>query len=173
MAILQATPNRQLGITVMNKALFYADLCALRDRGKSITRSGYIALPQGPMLNHYERALVRDLDRHGLAEQVPDGWEKPLIVRCELKTFTELTDEEVGIAQFVARKIHGKTATWVSEYSHENTAWQRSFRAGAGTKIDLMIALQQVVEDDAWIEAEDDATAAALKAAERDHGRPF
>jgi len=174
MAILQATPEKRLGITVLNKALFYADLCALRDCGQTVTRSGYVALPQGPVLNHYERAIVRDLETRGLAEQTKDGWEKPLIVRCEVPSFSLLSREEVGIAQLVARKIHARTATWVSEYSHENAAWQRAFRSGVGSKLDLIIALQQVIEDDPWLEAEDDEhVAKAFVAAETDGGVPF
>jgi hypothetical protein len=151
MAILQATPSGQLGITVMNKALFYADLCALRDLGETITRSGYIALPQGPVLNHYERSLIKKLERLGFAEQTTDGWEKPLVARQKADPYELLTDEEVGIAQLVSRKIHGKSAAWVSEYSHENEAWISAFRAGTGTNINLLIALQQVIEDDPWV----------------------
>jgi len=157
MAILQATPAGQLGITVMNKALFYADLCALRDLGATITRSGYIALPQGPVLNHYERSLVQKLDRLGLAEQTTDGWEKPLVARNKVDPFELLSTEEVGIAQLVARKIHGKSAAWVSEFSHENDAWISAFRAGTGTSINMVIALQQVIEDDPWMTACDDS----------------
>lgn len=174
MAILQATPSRQLGITVMNKALFYADVCALRDTGQTITRSGYIALPQGPVLNHYERALIRDLERRGLAEQVTEGWEKPLVARRELDRFDLLSPEEVGIAQLVARKIHVKTAAWVSDYSHENDAWERAFRQGTGSAIDMIIALQQVLDDDPWlVEAEDPRVERLMSEAGNDPGVPF
>ncbi|MEO6594917.1 MAG: type II toxin-antitoxin system antitoxin SocA domain-containing protein [Planctomycetota bacterium] len=174
MAILQATADRQLGITVMNKALFYADLCGLRDTGHLITQSGYIALPQGPVVNHYERALVRDLDRLGLAEQTTDGWEKPLVVRCELDRYEALSKEEVGIAQLVARKIHRKTAAWVSDYSHENDGWIRAFRQGTGSGIDMIIALQQIMENDPWLDtAEDEAVQSALTAATDEPGVPF
>ena len=65
MAILQATDQGRLGITVLNKALFYADLAALRDLGKTLTGSGYVAIPNGPVVNHYERAVVRDLGSIG------------------------------------------------------------------------------------------------------------
>lgn len=174
MAILQATPEKQLGITVMNKALFYADLCALRDLGETITRSGYIALPQGPVLNHYERSLVKKLDALRLAEQVREGWEKPLIARKELESFTLLTAEEVGIAQLVARKIHSKTATWVSEYSHENDAWQQAFRARTGTSISMVLAMQQVLEEDPWLDEElDEDLRHVMKVAEQETGVPF
>lgn len=174
MAILQATAARQLGITVLNKALFYADLCALRDLGETITRSGYVALPQGPVLNHYERALIRRLDRLGLAEQTTDGWEKPLVVRCELDSYEMLSREEVGIAQLVARKIHGKTASWVSDYSHENAGWISAFRQRTGSSIDLLVALQQILEDDPWMDgAEDPVVTQTLASAADDVGVPF
>lgn len=174
MAILQATPERQLGITVMNKALFYADLCALRDLGGTITRAGYVALPQGPVLNHYERSLVKKLDALRLAEQIRDGWEKPLIVRKELDSFTLLTPDEVGIAQLVARRIHSKTAAWVSEYSHENEAWQLAFRQQTGAPISMTIAMQQVLEEDPWMDTEpDEIFRSVIAAAENETGVPF
>ena len=174
MAILQATPARQLGITVMNKALFYADLCALRDLGDTITRVGYIALSQGPVLNHYERSLVRKLDSLRLAEQTREGWEKPLIARKEIEHFALLTPDEVGIAQLVARKIHGRTAAWVSDYSHENEAWQQAFRAGTGTAISMVLAMQQVLDADPWLEAEpDDGFRDAMAGADLETGVPF
>jgi hypothetical protein len=174
MAVLHATAGGQLGITVMNKALFYADLCGLRDTGQTITRSGYVALPQGPVLNHYERSLVRALEQLGLAEQTTDGWEKPLVLRCALKGYETLSDEEVGIAQLVARKIQHKSAGWVSDYSHENEGWIRAFRQGTGSSIDMIIALQQVIENDPWLDdADDQEFLKVMKTAATDPGVPF
>ena len=174
MAILQATPAGQLGITVMNKALFYADLCALRNLGETITRVGYFALPQGPVLNHYERSLVKLLERLGLAEQTMDGWEKPLVARRRADPFELITDEEVGIAQLVSRRVHGKSAAWVSDYSHENEAWISAFRAGTGTSINMISALQQVIEDDPWVDEPADAEVTrVLNRASADDGVPF
>ncbi|MCB1745201.1 MAG: SocA family protein [Gammaproteobacteria bacterium] len=174
MAILQATPLRQLGITVVNKALFYADLCALRDLGETMTGSGYIALPQGPVVNHYERSLVKSLEHLGLAEQTTEGWEKPLVVRRSLRTFETLTDDQVGIAELVSRKIQGKSATWVSEYSHENDAWITAFRTGTGSPINMIAAMQQILEDDRWLTEDDDSwTGSSFSDAIDDQGVPF
>jgi uncharacterized phage-associated protein len=174
MAILQATPGKRLGITVLNKALFYAELCTLRDTGQPLTGFDFLALPQGPVLAHYERALVRALEKNGLAEQAADGWEKPVLVRRAMEKFDHLTAEERGIAELVARKIHDKSATWVSEYSHENLAWQHAFRIGVGTRIDMDVALQQVVEDDPWMDEDVDAVVEeSFKVAEQDTGVPF
>jgi hypothetical protein len=175
MAILQATSHQQLGITVLNKALFYADLCALRDIGHSLTGSGYIALPQGPVLNHYERALVRALESNGYAEQLREGVMRPMIVRQQLANYEHLGDEELGIARLVARKIEAKTAAWVSDYSHENLAWQSAFRDRTGAPIDMHLALQQVIEADPWLDEDDGPSevADALTAAADDEGVPF
>lgn len=174
MAVLVATPDRRLGITVLNKALFYADLCALRDVGQTVTRSGYIALPQGPVLNHYERAIVRTLEALGWAEQTKDGMEKPMIVRSEPEGFSLLSKDEVGITQLVSRKIHHRTASWVSDYSHENKAWEIAFREKTGAPINLMLAMQQVLEDDPWMSKRDDSELiACLQSAEKDTGVPF
>ncbi len=174
MAILQTTVQGRLGITVLNKALFYADLAALRDLGETLTGCGYVAIPNGPVVNHYERAVVRELTRRGLAEQLQEGWEKPVLVRRQVTKFECLDLEKLGIAQLVARKIQARSATWVSEYSHENPGWDAAFRAGAGTPIDLNIALLQIIEDDPWIDAAADTTVdAALQAAGDDDGVPF
>jgi hypothetical protein len=114
MAILQATVHGRLGITVWNKALCCADLAALRDRDRTLTGSGYVAIPNGPVVNHYERAVVRALVQSGLAEQLEDGWEKPVLLRRQLTRFAHLDDEQIGIAQLVARKIVVRQAdrTW-------------------------------------------------------------
>ena len=174
MAILQATDQGRLGITVLNKALFYADLAALRDLGKTLTGSGYVAIPNGPVVNHYERAVVRDLVRRGLAEQLEDGWEKPVLARRQITSFAHLDDEQLGIAQLVARKIQARSATWVSDYSHDNPGWEAAFRVRSGTSIDLNLALLQIVDEDPWIDESDDpGVAAALLAAQGDDGVPF
>ncbi len=173
MAILQATSHGRLGITVLNKALFYADLRALRDLGHALTDSGFIALPQGPVVNHYERALVRDLDRLRLAEQLPDGLLKPLVVREQIRDFKLLSPEEVGIAQLVGRVIQARSAAWVSDYSHENLAWQHAFRGGVGSPIDMGIAMQQILDDDPWLDEDSPAVENTLHEAVADPGVPF
>ena len=58
MALLQGAPDSQLNIVVLNKALFYLDLIALRDFGRTITGERYVALPQGPMVADYARKIV-------------------------------------------------------------------------------------------------------------------
>ncbi|MBM4061404.1 MAG: DUF4065 domain-containing protein [Planctomycetes bacterium] len=174
MAILQAAPDRRLGFSVLNRTLFYADLCALRDLGKPITGSDFVALPQGPVLRDCARVLVEELDRAGLAEQVVEGQENAVIARGEIAEFTLLSSEEVGIVRLVARTIHGRTAAWVSEYSHENEAWQVAFRAGTGSKIDRILAMQQVVEEDPWVgEPPDGTVEACMEASATENGVPL
>src|SRR4029078_3810977 len=80
MALLQATPDQQMNIVVLNKALFYLDLAALRDVAHVRPDQKYLALPMGPVLDKYERRIIRDLERAGLARQVEEGMAKPVPV---------------------------------------------------------------------------------------------
>src|SRR4051812_10790778 len=89
MAVLQATPERQLKIVVLNKALFYLDLLALRDLGETVTGQEYVALPQGPVLDNYRTTLVNALTASGYAEQLhvrswPDGHLAKPIRACKI-----------------------------------------------------------------------------------------
>ena len=61
MAILQNVPSHRLNIVLVNKALFYADLYALREFGKTITATAYLGLPQGPVVANYPKRVVSAL----------------------------------------------------------------------------------------------------------------
>lgn len=61
MALLQASPRQQLNVVVLNKALFYLDLHALRDYGTTVTDQEYVALPQGPVVDSYKEILIKPL----------------------------------------------------------------------------------------------------------------
>src|SRR5437773_2192449 len=90
MALLQASPRQQLNIVVLNKALFYLDLHALRDLGKTVTDQEYVALPQGPVVDSYKNILIKPLVEGGMAEQLREAageytW-KPLRVKTPITT---------------------------------------------------------------------------------------
>jgi len=88
MALLQGAPAGQLNIVVLNKALFYTDLLALRDFGQTITQERYVALPQGPVIDNYAGKIVRALDAAGLAEQIEVGLAKPVRSRIRSRSST-------------------------------------------------------------------------------------
>ena len=161
MAVLQATPERQLKIVVLNKALFYLDLMVLRDFGNVITDQEYVALPQGPVVNEYKTALIGALTRSKLVEQLQlDGDKaKPIRVVKPLDRFECLNASELRLAEKVGASFSTLTSMAVSAFSHANPGWMmahRNFVEGRpAPKINMRLALQQLCddEDEAWLDA--------------------
>lgn len=170
-AVLQSVPSHSLNIVNVNKALFYADLVALRDMGSSITQSAYLALRAGPVVASYDKRVVGGMQRRGWAQQQTAGREKPLTLTGGPTSLPLLTPPQLAILQDVAKSVASQSASTVSAYSHDNPAWQHSIaqgiHAGRGpVKINMMLAMQQLLDDEAWLcapasEAELQAFAAA------------
>jgi hypothetical protein len=85
MALLLHAPDRSLNIVVLNKALFYLDLSALRDLGVTVTGQRYFALPQGPIVGKYDKKIVDRLEKLGWAKQLQVGNAKPMKVLAEIE----------------------------------------------------------------------------------------
>lgn len=85
------------------KYLWYADMTAFRDLGRSITGATYAALPMGPQLNNY-RDLVDEILKADPAQTQP------------------LTAREEAIVAAVARKFPTNKA--VFDASHREAIWQ-------------------------------------------------
>ncbi|MEZ6115837.1 MAG: Panacea domain-containing protein [Pirellulaceae bacterium] len=153
-AILRSAPSNELNIVVLNKALFYVDLVALRDHGNTLTENSYIALENGPVVAKYPQRLIKPLAEARIAEQV-DRWNgaKPLVL---IKS-QEPPDFLVPHLDTINR-VTGYFATMTSEaaskYSHLNPGWRMAWRSSSETgqpcPINMLIALQQIVEDDLW-----------------------
>lgn len=173
MAVLQAAPAGQLNIVVLNKALFYLDLLALRDLGRLVTDQTYVALPNGPVVDQYKDVLIAPLKEAHLAEQLLDGgMAKPLRVLRSLEVYTALTASEARIASVIGAGFNSFTSITVSSYSHDNPGWIAARRHAVdgrpAPRIDMRLALQQLVDDDvdSWIDDPlDDSTRAACEAA--------
>src|SRR5437899_4638546 len=150
-----------LHITSLNKALFYADLHALVQTGRPITSTAYIALPAGPVIAKYQQRLVSALEEAGLAEQdVTDDSSKPMYLTGN-PTRKLVAEEHVGILRSAGEWARSKTATQLSDYSHDNPGWMVAYENGlkAGRPalaINLRIAIQQLVDDDPWMSTADD-----------------
>jgi hypothetical protein len=61
------------------------------------------------------------------------------------------------VSSFVARK----TASQISDLSHDNPGWRLAFDKGQGReqraeRINMLVAMQQIVEHDPWLDAEPD-----------------
>jgi hypothetical protein len=169
MAVLQATPERQLNITVLMKALFYLDLCALRDFGSTVTEQNYIALPQGPVVESYQSTIVRPLTEAGLAEWLIIGQSKPLRVLRSTDNYQHLSAPELSLAAKTGAQFGPLTSMFVSRQSHDNPGWQVAFRGYVegkpAVKINMLLAMQQLHEPDEddieWMNAPLDEAALA------------
>jgi len=159
-AALAVAPNRCLNITVLNKALFYIDLYSLRDFGKTITGSTYIALKMGPVVAKYPKKLVFALETAHLAHQEVslDDDSKPIILNEGVVANSFNTETHALIVQVTQGMLSQlETSTKCSEYSHENIGWLIAWNEGGAKNlsprpIDMNIALQQIVEADSWID---------------------
>ncbi len=153
-AILRCAPNNELNIVVLNKALFYVDLVSLRDYGNTLTENTYIALENGPVVAKYQQRLVKPLAEARIAEQV-DRWDgaKPLVL-IDPQEPAEFLSPHLDTIHRVTEHFSKLTSEAASDYSHLNPgwsiAWQSSGKSGKPFPINMMIALQQIIEDDPW-----------------------
>ncbi len=156
-AILAAAPSRRMNTVVLNKALFYLDLAALRDFGEVVTQSPFIALEQGPVVAQYPKRLIKPLEDAGIAVQEEHGMAKPICLKRELQNGAGFMDEPlVDLAGKIACWMGQQTSGSVSEYSHENPGWKLAYDQGLGGegkahRINLLIAMQQIVDTDPWL----------------------
>ena len=153
-ALLLAARNQELNIVILNKCIFYLDLVALRDNGKAITENTFIALENGPVVAKYDKRLVRELDRREVATEV-DDWSgrKPLklIEPQSLPSYLQGFKKEIQrIANYFS------SSRDASEFSHQNLGWKlawdaRKEQGGRPVPINMLIAMQQVLQDDPWL----------------------
>lgn len=140
----------------LNKALFYFDLACLRDYGKTFTRDTYVALDNGPVVEDYQTRLIALLEKSGLAKQEADGDARPIRLLSQ-PVFKKLTPKIQDLAGKVSRWRSRKTSRELSNYSHENLGWIIAYRnarqpSGRAQVIDMHIAMQQILDDDPWMD---------------------
>lgn len=156
-AVLNVAPNRRLKVVILNKALFYLDLAALRDRGETITRNSYIALKNGPVVARYTERLVGQMEARGIGKQVSE-WNgaQPIVLESCPTHFRYMDGDAMATVAAVTSYFATKNSRQASDYSHDNPGWQLAWneflRTGKPGAIDMHIALQQIVEDDPWME---------------------
>lgn len=173
MALLQSAPGGQLNIVLLNKALFYLDLAALRDTGETLTGATYVAIENGPVIARYQERLVRQLEKAGLARQETDGRARPIHAIKSIAEFKYLDASLLSLAEKVARWVSDWTSVGLSVRSHKNPGWQIAWESGlkqagkAAQPIDMSIALQEFSDDDEWL-AEPLSAELAAEAAKAD-----
>ena len=156
-AVLNAAPLRRLNTVVLNKALFYLDLASLRDRGQTVTGNSFIAIQQGPVVAKYPQRLISQLQDRGIARQISE-WDgsKPVLLENCPSHFEYIDADTLLLANAVTSYFAEGTSRQASEYSHENPGWRLAWnqyrRTGKPCAINMRIALQQIVEDDPWLD---------------------
>lgn len=151
--------------TNLLKALFYLDLVWLRDRGETLTGSTYVAIDHGPVIDNYKEVLIDQLIQNQIAHEecvqvVPGIVSKPLTL---LVSPERPEDEHLDLlARQIAEFVGGKKAVDISEFTHENLAWQAAIKRGNGTPINMILALGQITKEDPWL---DDPLSAQERAA--------
>ncbi len=88
-----------------SKYLWYGDMVAMRDLGRSMTGATYAALPYGPQLNNY-RDLVDN------------------IMAADETTAEPLSQEEIRIIEKIAHKL--PEDRMVYDAAHKEKVWQRA-----------------------------------------------
>jgi len=154
-AILDEIESKQLNIVVLNKALFYLDLYALRDLGETVTGAQFVALKNGPVVASYKTRLVAALRDHGVAEQYLEysGYGKPVKLIDSDKA-EPLKNSEHRLVRDIAASFSGTTSAMAVDYSHHNPGWIAAKRKGVGTPINMLLAMQQLAHDDPWLDEE-------------------
>lgn len=162
MAALQAAGGRMFMVN-LQKTLFYADLLALREYGKTITGQEYLAFPRGPCIANYDRKIVKALESAGLARQenAESGYGKPVVVSSPMASFPHISPPMLEILQAIAKEASKLGAGSISNFSHDNPGWllarKKSEAAnGQAQPINMRFALQQLdndAADAAWMSA--------------------
>jgi len=175
-ALLDAAPDRRMNAVTLNKSLFYLDLACLRDFGEPLTQNTFVALDFGPVVAKYRRRVFKPLEVNGLAAQL-DEWDgsKPLQLQQTLSQLDFLDGQRRELAEQVGAFFGNLSSSKASDYSHENPGWEvaytRGLRAGNPAQpIDLLIAMQQILEDDPWLHEPHNLDEAILAAADMADG---
>ncbi|CAN5201984.1 hypothetical protein BH09SUM1_BH09SUM1_25880 [soil metagenome] len=171
-AVLNAAPMHRLNAVVLNKVLFYLDLSSLRDRGEVVTGNTYIAIQRGPVVARYQQRLIGQLESRGIARQVEE-WDgsKPILLETALKHRRYLDAHSMALASAVTTFFADATSAQASDFSYENPGWRLAWgeylRSKKPCPIDMQVAMQQIVEDDLWMDGpllDDDGILAAADA---------
>lgn len=157
-AILSEVAARELPIVLLNKALFYFDLACLRDTGRTVTGHTYVASAMGPAILWCQKRLVAALRHEGAIAQ--SHCEQMGLVRLvDGFTPTRWPDTDPILVGQVARWSTTLSVNKRADFSHENPGWllaRRQERQPSGAivprAIRLGIAMQQLIDDDPWVD---------------------
>ena len=125
--------DSRFGVTRLNKVLFWADFEHFRRTGRAITGGNYIKLDNGPVLEQFD-GIVDGLRARGAlrVDELSSGpftLKQPVALRPPSPEL--FTPEELRLIDEIIDANRGKTATDVSDLSHEFVGWQVARRGEA------------------------------------------
>lgn len=130
-------PGR-LGATRLNKALWYADMIFYKTAGKSITEDSYVKRQNGPVPKHILRTLDKLKAEGALAVTEPEyQYDTRRFMSLKEPAEHGLTEIEQNIAKAALEMVCGKSASGVSEDTHD-IVWKA---AQAGEDIPMCATL--------------------------------
>lgn len=118
--------DADLGMTKLNKVLFYADTIAYLRYGEPITGATYIRKPNGPVARCM-LASIQSLEEAGRArrlERPVGGYTQKRVMALSEPNWTVLSSRDIAVIDEVMDMLDGKNAQAVSELSHQMVGWQ-------------------------------------------------
>ena len=118
--------DRPFGATKLNKLLFLADFCAFLSLGEAITWHRYQRLPQGPA----PKALLPILEQMKAAGDIEfssrdyHGKKQKRVVALREADSSVFSGPEIAIVTDIIEENWGRSATRMSELSHDFIGWQ-------------------------------------------------
>lgn len=113
-----------LGVTKLWKLIYFIDVAFLRETGRLLTGSEYIKYDHGPVPSRGQKRLER-LDKEGRVRVKAEDHgsyrqNHVLTVEEENPAFSE---DELRLINAVCRRFGRKSASYLSEISHDEPAW--------------------------------------------------
>ena len=121
-----ANPHvRNLGETKLWKLVYFIDVTALRETGRTITGSDFIRYDHGPVPSRGEKSL-KQLSRDGRIAIVQERFPSFRINRVVVSDPPEekiFSAAELDLIGRICRAYGDKSAAYLSELSHREPAW--------------------------------------------------
>ncbi|MFG3816155.1 Panacea domain-containing protein [Limnothrix redekei] len=119
---------QQLGVTKLWKIIYFIEVTALREIGQTITNSEFIKYEHGPVPSRGDKAL-KQLQREHKIHLTQSRLGQYRINQINVEETVDLADhatlssQELEIIDRVCRTYGGKSASFLSELSHQEPAW--------------------------------------------------
>ena len=121
--IVASIPAEQLGMTKLNKILWFTDREAFLKLGQTISGDTYIRRPKGPVSASLDEALQSLVAEKSLVINEREGEPKHLFQSLVPPSKTSLAQHEFELIDTQVNRIRPLSADEASELSHDYT-WQ-------------------------------------------------